>query len=368
MKRSIVVVACLTLLLAACSTSQAPSGATPTDNENAVVTASEGETVELEPTAVDPDNDTVTYTYSAPFNDDGTWNTTQGDAGEYNVTITASDGSATVTQTVVVRVQGKNAPPVLRCRNITVTEGKRFRIPCNASDPDNEEVVLAYDGLNDRSWYASGYDEAGTYRVNVSAMDKHYTVKDHLYVTITDKNRPPVLEVGDVTGGVGETMRANVTASDPDGDDLTITYQEPFTDGTWTPGQGDVGDHTVTVIATDGDLSVEKDFTATVRSDTGRPSGPNVTVQDVYVEEGETIRLPVNASGEDLTMLIEGWLSTKTYTTSYEDAYPDGCPQKGCTARYSVNVTVSDARSSTERTIDIYVEDVNRPPVFKRPY
>ncbi|NQU98524.1 hypothetical protein HQ533_03585, partial [Candidatus Woesearchaeota archaeon] len=45
---------------------------------------------------------------------------------------------------------------------------------------------------------------------------------------------------------------------------------------------------------------------------------------------------------------------TETYLTTFEDA-----------GEYTVNVTVSDDELSTTQTVDIVVNDMNRPPVFK---
>ncbi len=51
----------------------------------------EGRKITLMPAATDEDGDALTYSYSAPFNSQGIWQTKKGDAGEYTIRITATD-------------------------------------------------------------------------------------------------------------------------------------------------------------------------------------------------------------------------------------------------------------------------------------
>jgi len=48
--------------------------------------------------ATDPDGDPITYIFSNPLDEAGTWQTKEGDEGTYKVSITASDGESTTTQ------------------------------------------------------------------------------------------------------------------------------------------------------------------------------------------------------------------------------------------------------------------------------
>src|SRR3989338_3178201 len=69
-----------------------PAGET---EEAIVIIVEETELVSLVPTANDPDADLLAYTFTSPLNENGEWQTTYGNAGEYTVTITASDGELT---------------------------------------------------------------------------------------------------------------------------------------------------------------------------------------------------------------------------------------------------------------------------------
>ena len=80
----------------------------------------EGEKLILEPTVSDVDGDKVTVTISNPVGDDGVWDLSYTDHGEYSVIVTASDGKDSVTQTLTVIVEDVNAPVEFLDINIEV--------------------------------------------------------------------------------------------------------------------------------------------------------------------------------------------------------------------------------------------------------
>lgn len=77
------------------------------------ITVKETETVKIEPKASDPDDDALSYTISDPVGDDGKWQTTYDDAGEYAVLVTVTDGVDSDLQEVKITVQNVNRPPVI---------------------------------------------------------------------------------------------------------------------------------------------------------------------------------------------------------------------------------------------------------------
>ena len=60
-------------------------------------------------------------------------------------------------------------------------------------------------------------------------------------------------------------------------------------------------------------------------------------------------------------------MNDRTYTTTYDDAYPNGCAVKLCVAQFEVVVTASDGEMESTQTVKLLVEDRNRPPFFKVP-
>ncbi len=77
------------------------------------ITVNEGDTITLNPTAADPDGDSLTYTYSG-WMSSANYTTNYDDAGTYTVTVTASDGSLTDSQVVTIIVNDvDNIPPTI---------------------------------------------------------------------------------------------------------------------------------------------------------------------------------------------------------------------------------------------------------------
>ena len=74
------------------------------------VTVDEGDTITLDPDVTDPDGDDVTVEYSG-FMTSPTKQTDFDDAGEYTVTITASDGINEASVTITVTVNDVNRAP-----------------------------------------------------------------------------------------------------------------------------------------------------------------------------------------------------------------------------------------------------------------
>ena len=58
----------------------------------------ETEKIALQTNASDPDSDLLTITYSEPLNGNGEWQTSYGDAGQYDITITVSDGTTNISE------------------------------------------------------------------------------------------------------------------------------------------------------------------------------------------------------------------------------------------------------------------------------
>ncbi len=76
------------------------------------VTVYEGERITLRPRIADPDGDKVTVRYTGWMTSD-TKQTDYDDAGEYDVTITVSDGTESVKEDVHITVLNRNRPPVI---------------------------------------------------------------------------------------------------------------------------------------------------------------------------------------------------------------------------------------------------------------
>ena len=322
------------------------------------IVVKETEPVKLNLKVTDPDGDPITYTYTNPLNEKGEWQTEAGDAGEYKVTITASDGKSTTTQDLLIVVESKNQLPVIKNVNdITVNEGQTVTLSPVVIDPENEEVSIKYSGWMTSSQYKTNYNDAGVHKVTITTSDGVNEVSKEVTIMVSNINRAPVLsELSDVSVKGGETVKIEAIAADPDDDSVILSYSSPLDDeGEWETQEDDIGEYTVTVTASDGELEDEEEILITVVSSNSPPTLELVT--EITVKEGEpAVISPVvtDPEGGDVTVSYSGWMSTSIYETNYDDA-----------GTHTVTVTVSDGVNEVSKDVTVTVEDVNRPPVFE---
>src|SRR3989344_9379472 len=80
-------------------------------------TVRETEKVSLQPSVTDPDSDNIVTTYTSPLDENGEWQTTYGDAGNYTATVTVSDGVTSVSEDVFIIVKRKEEKPIIESFN-----------------------------------------------------------------------------------------------------------------------------------------------------------------------------------------------------------------------------------------------------------
>jgi hypothetical protein len=318
----------------------------------------EGDLIDLQPKATDPDDDEVDYSFNGPFNEVGLWQTKDGDAGKYLITVGASDGDLVVKEYVLVIVHPRNKGPIIECpENIVVTETETVNLDCNIFDRENDSFDVTYSGWMTSDSYETTYIDAGTYTVLVTATDElNNTAKKSIIVTVKNKNRLPVVNgVEDIEATETDIITLDIEVSDPDGDNLTVIYADPFDkDGVWVTEDGDSGSYASYIKVSDGKDTVTKKFNIEIDDVNTRPILE--PIPEIVVDEGETVNIDVNAhdnEGDTLTITFSGWMTSDSYETTYDDA-----------GTHYVKVTVSDGRLETSQNVKINVNNVNRPPQF----
>ncbi|MFH2021195.1 MAG: hypothetical protein ABIJ34_07280 [archaeon] len=146
----------------------------------AKIIATEGDLVEIKAEGTDPDGDIVSFSYSEPFDAEGKWQTEAGDAGEYEVSVRASDGKNEVVNEVLVELSKKNTAPEIK--SITLTPGEvvlkkpgdevTITINVEAYDVDGDSLEVSYSGFMDASEKTVKYGEkGGQKKVTVTISD-----------------------------------------------------------------------------------------------------------------------------------------------------------------------------------------------------
>ncbi len=153
------------------------------------VFAGSNDMIALNAQAADPDNDTLTYKYTATGGTvegtgaDARWNSTGVAPGKYTITATVDDGKGgTATSSTDVTVEEKpNTPPVVSscaANPATITAGQNSTITTTATDADNDQLTYSYTtsgGKVTGSGASVQFDSTGvapgTYTITCSASD-----------------------------------------------------------------------------------------------------------------------------------------------------------------------------------------------------
>lgn len=154
----------------------------------ASVYAGSGDAVAVHVTASDPDNDPLTYSYSATggavegTGPDARWNSTGVSIGSYTVNVKVDDGKGgTASCSADIKVEEKpNRPPTasLSVEHSSILPGERTGITCNGSDPDNDPLTYSYTatggqvtGTGSNVQFDSTGLQPGTYTVKCTVND-----------------------------------------------------------------------------------------------------------------------------------------------------------------------------------------------------
>jgi len=325
-----------------------------------IINVVEEDLIDLNPVAIDPDGDDVTYSFSEPFSPNGLWQTKRGDTGKYLVTITATDGELSTVQDALIVVGEANNLPIVECsKEIKVKEGEEVKLNCNAYDPDDEALIITYEGWMESGTKQTNYDDAGTYTTHITVSDGENRASTDVTVTVTNTNRAPIIEeLNDIYATETEVIVIDAKIEDPDGDEIEITYGEPLNDeGIFRTEDGDSGEYIVTITASDGDKTTKESFTLTIDDINTAPTME--TISDIIIEETETVEINVEATdaeGDEITIIYEGWMETNTKQTNYDDA-----------GTYTVTIAATDGEKTTSQEVNIIVHNKNRAPTFVIP-
>ena len=351
--------------------------------------------------AIDPDNDDLAYslsTASSGMNIDPVsgmiqWAPPQEQVGGHDVTVTVTDSDGlSVSQSFTVNIMPVNDPPEIEPIDEQVlNEAATLDVGISSSDVDNESLTLSVSSLPDFATltdngdgsgtisFFPGYEDAGSYSMTVSVSDGEFTDSDTFSLTVNNVNRAPsLIPIEDQTIDEDKTLQVPVSASDADGDPITITiFGLPafaaLTDNgggsssiTFSPGYEGAGQYPMAITVSDGDLTDSDTFTLVVNN-VNRPP-VLMSIDNQSMDEAETIQLSVSANdldGDTLSLNTSGLPAFATFTDngngtatiSLSPGYEDS-------GNYSMTVSVSDGDLSNSDTFSLTINNVNRAPVL----
>lgn len=375
---------------------QPPVVDTPIGNQ----TVTEGDAVNIDVSGSfsDPDGDVLTFTEaglpaSLTISAAGVISGTPlaADVGMHVVTVTATDpGNEFVNDTFTLTVEAANQNPVLDTPigNQSVTEGDAVNIDVSGSfsDPDGDALTFTEAGLpGSLAISAAGVitgtplaADIGDHVVTVTASDPDGAfVDDTFTLTVDAANQSPVLDtpLSGQTITEGDTISISISAnfSDPDGDALMFGQTglpaslSMSAAGviTGSPIAADVGNHDVTVTATDPDGAFASDtFTLTVNAapPANLPPVVDTVIADQAVTEATAVNIDVSGNfsdpdGDPLSFTAAGLPASLSISTA---GAITGTPAAADVGAHTVTVTATDPSNSVAQ--DTFTLTVNAAP------
>ncbi|MBL7157320.1 MAG: hypothetical protein ISS92_04045 [Candidatus Omnitrophica bacterium] len=257
---------------------------------------------------------------------------------------------------LIVKSPSNNPPVIYPINDITGRENGLIEVTPTVFDPDGDILTTSFTApLDDNGQWQTTFEDAGTYTATATVSDGALNDSESFNIEVRNVNRPPYIEdLPDITVAEGDLVKLNITAYDPDGDSVTISYPEPFnTDGTWQTSYSDNGTYQLTVTASDGALETTEDFTLFITNKNGPPdvrissNKSNVSPDEeftVYVfaedPDGDTLKLTLTKDGSVISdcdgIILEGPTFSKTFSITeagnhtieavVEEVDPQGTP------------------------------------------
>jgi VCBS repeat-containing protein len=374
-------------------------------------------------TFTDVDGDTVTYTATlsngAPLptwlNFDAATRTfsglpANGDVGTLSVRVTASDGTATVSDTFDITVSNTNDAPVVANAivNQSATEDQAFAFQFASNtfaDVDGDVLTysailaggsalpswLTFDAVTRTFSGVPANGDVGTLTVTVTASDGSLSAASTFDIVVGNTNDAPVVanaiaNQSATEGSAFSFQFASNTFADVDLGD-TLSYTATLSDGSalpaWLnfdaatrtfsglPANGDVGTLSVRVTASDGTATISDTFDITVSNTNDAPVvATAIADQSATEDQAFAFQFAANTftdvDGDTLTYTatlsngapLPSWLNFDATTRTFF-----GLPANGDVGTLSVRVTASDGTATISDTFDITVSNTNDAPV-----
>jgi putative Ig domain-containing protein/fibronectin type III domain protein len=273
-----------------------------------------------------------------------------------------------------------NAAPILQNPGKLMSGvGDVVSFQLSASDPDGDSIFYDTSGLlgelhvNHATGVISGTltaASAGTYSISALASDGNVTVEQVFTWTVITTDRSPVMSVIPAQITPENTpVSLTVSASDPDGDELTFAATGLPPGLTIDSESGAIGGSTasiagiypVIVTASDGMLTASRAFTWKV--DGAAPV--LAAIPDQTSSENTTVSLAVSATDADGDALTFGATGLPPGLTIGSSSGIIGGPLSYTSAgTYNVTVTATDGVMTSSQSFAWTVINVNRPPVL----
>jgi hypothetical protein len=259
--------------------------------------------------------------------------------------------------------------------NKEVNEGSTLTFHIDINDPNVKTSIEEHNlpsepnfTNNIFSWTPT-YEDSGSYEATFVAQNDQFEDFETIGIYVNNVNRSPVLAaIGDKSVNENSLLNFLVSAIDADGDLITYSAENLPSGATfagqtfnWTPDYDQAGTYEVKFIATDGQTQNSQMVSITVNN-TNRPP-VLAEIGDKSINEGSFLNFLVSATdadGDSITYSAEG-LPGGAVFTGQNFSWTPGYDQAGT---YQVKFTATDGHAQISQTVNLTVNNVNRPPVL----
>ena len=318
----------------------------------------------------------------------------------FSYTITQGDKTSSADVTVTIEAVN-DAPSIDIASTIQVAENQTAVTTVSVSDVDEDELTLTLGGTDADSFNLSDenvltfkeapdYETKSSYVITLSLTDGTETVTKDVTITITNVNEAPKISGNtiytieeDISGlcsggdtyGSGSCEVFNITAEDPEDDNLTYSISGVDKDGFQVSSAGKVSttfgpnyenandldgdnEYEITINVTDGSLSESKDIVIQVLN-TDEVPVLNWGGQSLFINENETVIKKIDASdpeNDPITISISGTdsdLITLTDDDVLEFINPPDYESEKKTYSFSINLSANGLTSDFSITVNI---------------
>jgi len=352
-------------------------------------TYKETDLVILSLNASDPDNDNLIYTFSTPVNNEGKWQTTYTDAGEYTINVSVSDGTTQITEKIKIIVLKKEESPTIKSYSpnkiITIDEKTRQIFTVTAIDLNKDKLSYEWE-LNEEKVsdkeeyeYITDYFSAGEHTVKVTISDGESDVSQEWNIKVNNVDRPAAFKpLKTIWINENQAVTINLTAYDPDNEEITFTADmlpenAVLSENTlsWQTDYNTVTKESIMDKVTSKLHLLRKSFDIEIYANSNNLQTKQMVkiivsdinrapviedLAEITVNEGETININAVASdpdGDNIRVSYSGFMDKQSYISNFEDA-----------GEYIVTITASDGFLTTTKDLNIIIKNVNRAPII----
>lgn len=311
------------------------------------------------------------FTYQIPYNG----------AGTHKVKIIVSDGLSNASREWEVVAKDTDIQKILdSIPDIEVDEGQIARLNL----PDFKSYSLEYsisEPIGNGNEWQTNFDDEGSYNVKVAAGGNGFKGSIDVEVSVKNVDRAPVFEkIDNLVANENQPIKITLKVDDPDGDKVQYSAKNlpqgaafEGNEFTWVPDFDTVKKGNFVDYMIDKLKALNKNFYVQfIAASNGKRVVSNVviTVKDanrapiledfipINVNEGAAIKIVPNAydlDGDAIKISYSGFMSGDAYTTNFNDA-----------GAHEVKVTANDGSLETAKTVQIYVNNTNRVPIFEK--